>query len=303
MQRSHIQRALGIGAAIAVLSTPACSRPHSLAPARMTPQQAVDALIAADRAYSASSATTDVAQGLGAMFDADVSMNVQGVMSRGRDAAVERLRSTTGDPGAHATWTPARGGISADGQHGFSVGYLTVARTDGTRTPFKYVSYWIRRGDAWHVLAYRRSPSGNGDVPAGMMSPALPERMVPAGETTPAMMASLDSAERAFSRDAQRIGIRAAFAEYGTPDAVNVGPATRPGFVVGADAIAAGFQPTGSPVSWGPDRVFVASSGDLGVSIGRIFNNAAVPADTTGIPFFTIWRRPGARGAWKYVAE
>jgi hypothetical protein len=69
--------------------------------------------------------------------------------------------------------------------------------------------------------------------------------------------------------------------------------------------VAEGEPPTGSSVSWAPDRgVIVASSGDLGVTIGTIVVNEP---DSTGarqsFPFFTVWRRAGPDQPWRYVAE
>ena len=85
------------------------------------------------------------------------------------------------------------------------------------------------------------------------------------------------------------------------------GPA-RAAFVVGADSIGAvvsqGEPDSGSSVSWAPDRVIVASSGDLGVTIGTIVANQADSAGTTAkFPFFTVWRRDGIDEPWRYVAE
>jgi hypothetical protein len=120
---------------------------------------------------------------------------------------------------------------------------------------------------------------------------------------------SLDSAERAFSADAQRVGLRAAFARWGSPDATNMGAAARASFVTGADSIAAavseGEPATGSSVSWAPDHgVLVASSGDLGVTMGTIVVNEP---DSSGqraqFAFFTVWRRSGPDQPWRYVAE
>ena len=70
-----------------------------------------------------------------------------------------------------------------------------------------------------------------------------------------------------------------------------------------AKAIAAlvgqGQPATGSSVSWNCETCIVASSGDLGVSIGYIRSNADPKAPPS--PFFTIWRK--VAGGWKYVAE
>jgi hypothetical protein len=51
--------------------------------------------------------------------------------------------------------------------------------------------------------------------------------------------------------------------------------------------------------------VIVAASGDLGVTIGMIRPNApgADGKPQPPIPFFTIWRRDGLNGPWRYIAE
>jgi hypothetical protein len=69
--------------------------------------------------------------------------------------------------------------------------------------------------------------------------------------------------------------------------------------------VSEGEPATGSSVSWAPDHdVIVASSGDLGVTIGTIVTNEP---DSTGakqsFPFFTVWRRAGPDQPWRYVAE
>ena len=85
------------------------------------------------------------------------------------------------------------------------------------------------------------------------------------------------------------------------------GGATSAGLMVGSENIArlvgAGGPATGSAVSWAPDRVLVASSGDLGVTIGMIHSNAPAAGQPSTFPFFTIWRRPSPPAPWRYVAE
>jgi hypothetical protein len=174
------------------------------------------------------------------------------------------------------------------------------------------MAYWIRQPDGWRASVYKRARRPEGDVPLTMMPPALPDRLIPP-TTDAAVIAGhlegLDQAERDFSLEAQKVGLGAAFARWGSADAVNMGGQGSPGFVVGAPAIGreigAGNPGTTSPVSWTPDRVIVASSGDLGVTIGLIRPNQA-PSDGTqsaGFPFFTIWRRAGPGAPWRYVAE
>ena len=88
-----------------------------------------------------------------------------------------------------------------------------------------------------------------------------------------------------------------------------MGPPTEPQFIVGSEAIGrsvgAGYTPDSPGVSWAPDSVIVASSGDLGITIGFIRPNAPSkdPKAPSAFPFFTIWRRAGPTAGWRYIAE
>jgi ketosteroid isomerase-like protein len=278
-----------------------------------TPQQAVDDLLAADRAFATASASADVVTGLSAMFSANVILPLPGgKFADGIAAAREALAANAENAGGRVEWTPIRGGISADGLQGFTFGYMRLHRADRTSAPAKYLSYWVKTPEGWRVAVYRRSRRPDSAVSTALLPAALPPRMVkPAGdaETLASFRRSIDRAERDFSDEAQTIGLGAAFAKYGTADAVNMGGPGAAGFVIGSEAIgravSAGNPPGGSPVSWAPDRVIVASSGDLGVTIGIIRPNAK-PADGStpaGFSFFTIWRRATPKDPWRYVAE
>ncbi len=144
------------------------------------------------------------------------------------------------------------------------------------------------------------------------MTPLLPAALVAPSTDAAAIerhRESLAAAERAFSTDSQATGLGPAFVKYGSAEAINLGGAGVPGFVVGNDAIGkyigdSAPQPT-SPVHWGPDRTIVASSGDLGVTIGFVTENKAEAGQPgpRSFPFFTVWRRATATAPWKYVAE
>jgi ketosteroid isomerase-like protein len=275
------------------------------------PAAAAEELLAADRAFGAASRRTDLAAGVGAMLAQDVVMPLPGGFAVGRDSVLAVIRNDSTLVGARLGWTPVRVGVSADGRHGFTLGYATLHGADGSATPAKYLTYWVKGPDGWRAAVYRRRrATAAGETRA--IPPALPERST-APTADPAVIdryrQSLDSAERAFSADAQRIGLRAAFARWGSPDAMNMGPPSRGTFVTGADSIGAmvsdGEPATGSSVAWAPDHgVLVASSGDLGVTIGTIVVNEP---DSTGarrrFPFFTVWRRNGPDRPWRYVAE
>lgn len=267
-------------------------------------------LLATDSAFSEAAKTLPVVEAVAPMLAEDVEMPAPGGFIMGRDSVLKALRANPVNATANFHWTPVRVGVSADGRHGFTFGYGSVVRPDTAPTPFKYLTYWVKGSGGWQAVAYKRGRA-SGPAEAVAMQPALPPRLVTA-KTDPAKIEefrqSLDTAERAFSRDAQQIGLQAAFARYGRPDAVNMGGPARSQFVVGADSIGAAVgvdEPaSGSSVSWAPDRVIVASSGDLGVTIGTIVANQPDSAGVTAkFPFFTVWRRDGVDEPWRYVAE
>ena len=276
-----------------------------------TPLAAVNELLQADRAYADAARGQSTADALAAMFAADVTTAAAGnVFVQGKAGAVEALRANKDNLDSRAEWTPIRGGISADGLHGFTFGYMTVVKKDGAKVELKYIAYWVKAAEGWRVAAYRRRPRPEGTLSVEMMAPSLPARMVPpdaSPDTNQRYASSLSAVEQAFSDEAQKIGIGAAFAKYGSADAVNMGGPKDAAFVVGAEAIGrsvgAGSAPGQSEVEWNADRVLVASSGDLGITFGMIRIKKPEPNGPRAIPFFTIWRRDNSSGTWRYIAE
>src|SRR5437868_1326397 len=206
-----------IGCALAAIAAP-------LVYAAATPQAVVDELLAADRAFSAASAKTDLISGLAAMFADDVVIPMPpGQFVNGKTAVVEALKTNADNLTARTDWTPVRGGISADAQHGFTFGYMTIHRADGAKLPLKYLAYWMKKPEGWRVAVYKRSRANAAPASITPVAPALPPAL--AAPTTDASVlakakASLDAAERAFSNEAQTIGIGPAFVKFGSADAI-----------------------------------------------------------------------------------
>ncbi len=289
-----------------------CARPGG-SPNEPPPAPATAAadLLAADSAFSAASVGTDAVSGLSAMFAPDITMPLPGgKFAVGATAAVEFLRSNPDHAQSRAEWTPIRVGLSADGLHGLTFGYGTLVRPDSSRLPWKYLAYWVKGPLGWRVVVYKRAPRADSVVSLARVPPVLPTQLGAPGDSAAVegFRASLDQAERGFSDEAQRIGLGPAFVKWGRADAVNMGGPARAGFVVGAEMIAAavseGGPATSSAVSWAPDRVIVAGSGDLGVTIGMIRPNQPPPAGSPpGFAFFTIWHRASVSEPWRYLAE
>lgn len=278
-----------------------------------TPQAVVDSLLSADRAFATDARQQTPADIITAMLaEMAIAPQPNGTFARGRAAVQAALAANPDDTSGRLEWFPARGGVSADGQHGFTVGYMTLHRPDGTQAPLKYLAYWVRERAGWRIAIYRRSRSAEGQVPRESLPPAVPPRLMAPVFDAAAIArhrASLIAAEQAFSDEAQTIGIGPAFAKHGSADAMNMGGPKSPTFLVGADAIGshvgAGGPVNASPVTWAADfDAIVASSGDLGATMGFIRPKAPPAAgQPAAIPFVTIWRRANVTDPWRYVAE
>jgi ketosteroid isomerase-like protein len=303
MRRAFLLAAAALG--LAFIAAPASAQ--SAAPGAQSFQSVVDELLAADRSYSAASAKVDLAEGIGAMLDGDAIMPIPAGFARGKDAVVAALKGNPANAGARATWTPVRGGISADGAHGFTLGFMTITADGKPDRKAKYLSYWVKKPEGWRVAVYKRNGRPDGEVSLDLMPASLPDSALkPAADsgTLETYRASLDKAERAFSDLAQKIGLGPAFVQNGRSDATNSG--SGPGFTVGNEKIGADVGSGGGPgVTWAPDGgVIVAATGDLGITWGLIRPNAAPkPGEPTAFPYTTIWRRAGPDQPWRYVAE
>lgn len=277
-----------------------------------TARAAVDGLIETDRKFSRLATGRPGIEAIPAMFADDVRLPIPGnVFAEGKARATEAMKLNTDNLTGRVEWTPIRGGVSADGTHGFTFGFMTQIKADGTTVPLKYLAYWVKGPEGWRVAAYRRRPRPEGTVSTEMMPPSLPGSSMqpPVADATVIQrhQASLAAAEKAFSDEAQQIGLGAAFAKYGRDDAVNMGGPQSAGFVHGAEAIARevgeGSPTDRSPVEWSADRVLVASSGDLGITFGMIRFHDPQPGRPAAVPFFTIWRRETLSTPWRYIAE
>ncbi len=114
-------------------------------------------------------------------------------------------------------------------------------------------------------------------------------------------------ADAAFSRDAQSIGLVAAFERHVHADAINLGRAGEADVIRGAPAIAhfvgEGQQSGSRPLSWRPNSAAIADSGDLGVTFGDMRAGNERGAEATSTRYFAIWRRDSRDDPWRQVAE
>ncbi|MBK7594072.1 MAG: nuclear transport factor 2 family protein [Gemmatimonadetes bacterium] len=287
--------------------------PASLPAQQPAPEALVKALVSADRSFSETAKVRGCGTVLAEMFAPDVTIPAgpRGVL-QGRDSVLALYAASPGFATAKCSWIPMRGGLSADGTQGFTYGAMTQANADGTSLPFRYLAYWVKGTRGWQVAVYKRLRAPVPVMPTTMRMAAIPPAYIAPRTDAAAQRAneeSLAEAERTFSREAQTMGLGPAFIKHGSADAMNLGSQADSAFTFGAEAIGTklgdGDTSKTSPVSWGPDRVIAASSGDLGVTIGMIYPNApaADGSRAKGFPFFTVWRRAGPGQPWRYVAE
>lgn len=260
-------------------------------------------------------AQTDLVSGISAMFADDVIVPAPGIgFDEGKAAAIAALRRDTLNATSRAAWTPIRAGVSADGTHGFTIGFFDVTRGNGAHVAGKYLAYWIKGAEGWRVAVYRRVPRPSGAVDSSTVAPLLPTAALPMVNDALRIAqdrSSLAKAESDFSSLAQELGLGPAFARFGDPLAMHLsaGP-SNPDIVRGVTEIARSVGEDSpesiSPVTWAADhRTIIAPSGDFGVNLGYIRAKAPGPDGVARppFPFFTVWRRAGAGSPWRYIAE
>ena len=264
---------------------------------------ALTELLADEARLAAAAEALPPAEAIGAMMAQDVRLYARGGPFKGRADAVAALKANPANQGKGVGWRTVKKGISGDGTHGFTFGYLTIAGGDPKTANRRYLAYWIKGPEGWRIAALKQALRQPGEAELASLPVSIPAKPGRAADPT-AARASLIAAEKAFSDRAQVSGIGKAFAENGRSDAINSAP---DGVKVGAAVIGAavsGGEDGPSPVEWSADDAIVAPSGDLGITFGTIRPKQASPPGQPGaIPFFTIWMRDGPDQPWRYVAE
>jgi len=289
--------ALSIAALTPVVGVPAQSRAAERA-----------ALLAADRKFGSASAPNAIA-GITAQFADSIDFISLGQIFHGIAAAREALGRNVDNAKSTITWAPIQGDVSADGKAGYTLGYLTLKLADGKETLGKYVSYWVQENGAWRVLVYKRA--GRAASAGPLTEEPAPLKVAMQGVKRSAADSTkfaqeLDRAERSFSAEAGKIGLGAAFTKNSAEDAHHVGGPTDAQFRRGPQDIGAGVSAAGEPplgaLTWAPDKVHVANSGDLGITFGYI-TIAAAGNPSRKVSYLAVWKRDSVAGKWKLAVE
>lgn len=272
------------------------------------PRVAAAELFSVDSAFSAQAGAKGVTDALADMFADDVVMGAGREHTFGKTASLAALRTNPENATTRMSWTPLRAGISSDGLHGFTQGYVTMVRAGGAKTDGKYLGYWVKGPLGWRLAVYKRAPRPLGDVSLVPAPNSLPQPGLRRGDIAQVAryLQEVRDAEAAFSADAGTMGMGPAFLKWGATDAMNLGAG--PEWARGPAAISqvvAGFVQPGRRTSWGADTSIVAATGDLGVTIGHITQSWPDSAGKAPVrfPFFTVWKRARPGEPWRYVAE
>ncbi len=208
------------GARLAAQSQPVARRAVDRQVADPALLAAVTTLLDIDRAFSKTSSDLSMRAALDAMFaDGVIAPWQRGEIVKGKAAVIRALLQSP-DSVAKLSWAPIRGGVSADGLHGFTFGYLAAEYPDGRLAHSKYMAYWVREPRGWRVAAWKRRPIGAAPLASEPQPPSLPPRRLKVTTNSDVIARyyrSLVNAEAGFASLAQRVGLWRAFAPKPVP--------------------------------------------------------------------------------------
>ncbi|HEY2025873.1 MAG TPA: DUF4440 domain-containing protein, partial [Gemmatimonadaceae bacterium] len=272
-------------------------------------EEAHDGLLRADLGRADSVAKLGYADGLSRRFTTDVVYLRGGLpILRGRNAAQTIFAAESLAGRAAVRWQPVRAEVSADGRTGYSYGYTIYGSVDKAQPSLhldRYIAFWRRDTLGWKIAAYAET---YGAPPSPMALPHEIEPSVIPDVPMPRAYGALESirtADAAFATMALRIGTGRAFGEYAAESAQIF---STPGeLITGPRAISDAFSGTDekSSFAWYPVAGEVATSGDLGFTVGNaVFNGQR--GDGTAVTryskYLTVWKKQ-RDGSWKYVVD
>jgi ketosteroid isomerase-like protein len=184
---------------------------------------------------------------------------------------------------------PVFADVSVDGSLGYTWGWT---RSEGTRG--KYLACWRKDANRWRLAAFV------GTIPVtdstfarvtGKRDTSTPVRGRASGR-------ELFMADSAFAAMSVARGAKQAFLTFAAEYAMSFG--SGPQMTEGRQAIGATFDafPTGAVLEWWPIAAEIASSGDLGCTVGEAKINSLHHYSK----YLTIWKRQPDK-TWKFVAD
>jgi ketosteroid isomerase-like protein len=255
-----------------------------------------ESLRAADHAVSAAAETRGLAGGLVPHLADSADVLIPGaVLVRGRDAAVAVIRSSQ-FADTRMKLEPVRVDVSADGRSGYTYGGATRLAADSS-SPVRYIAYWNREGADWKIAAFHfnLSPEPVTPPPAGFFPDPPASAAAVSGVDVAAALEQIMQADRDFAALAMAQNPGVAFGTWAAPDGALLGGQ------YGREAIMAAFAGGGGTLEWGPVAGRMATSGDLGYTVGTAVRRGA-DGRVGYTKYLTVWRRQ-PNGEWRWVVD
>jgi ketosteroid isomerase-like protein len=278
-------------------------RPAAPEPAR---GPALDSLFRLDESRGDTVIARGPVEGMLALLGQDVVYLRAGAPAvYGREGARVLFAAGSGATTLSVAWQPVGGGVSDDLESAYTYGF--VARLPQPKAPLRferYIAYWQRDGQRpWRIEAYSEvgsAPAGEGNLTAEQITPPVRRLSKPIDEAT----AQVRSADSLFSDLAYRMGTGFAFSNTAADNGVVFG---NPQLVVGPNAIRAFYagQEPSTSLTWRPVYTVVASSRDLGFTVGEYIatgRGASGAAVQRFGKYLTVWTLQ-RDGTWKFVVD
>jgi ketosteroid isomerase-like protein len=269
-----------------------------------------DSLLAADAARGDVATRQGLANALPTWLDSGVVYLRSGAPILYGRAAALTVSSDAAPERSTYQWRPLGGGVSVDGQGGYTYGIATTAVPNAEGGPTvrldRYLAFWRRGQDhLWRVIAYADvggpPPGPNVQIPSAEFPPAL---AIPRGRRADAVR-HVREADSAFALAADLQGTGIAFAAYVAPQGVVFSGSE---IVIGTDAVRALYdeqQRAGGTLNWRPVYADAVESGDLGWTVGEyVFTGRGMNGSVVQRfgKYLTIWKKqPG--GEWRFVVD
>jgi ketosteroid isomerase-like protein len=268
-----------------------------------------------DAVHSRLIATLGPVQGLLELADPQLTLLVAGQpILRGHAAARAALESLY-PPATRPVLTRALAGgeVSADGQLGFTFGWITLTGAAAAGAPAAthgtYTAVWRGGDDGLKVVAYftRSAAADHGPPRAGF--PLLAEAPGLAGAVLPGdapeLAAYVLATDAAFAALSAAEGTSIAFPAYAAEDLLIMGGRDHLYLRGGSEIVDlfAGWTPE-ETLAWRPLVAGVAPSGDLAYSIGTATDTYADASGSTSYDskYLTLWlRQPD--GSWRFIGD
>lgn len=277
--------------------------PASLGFSQQKSSPALDSLVAAEKAFAATSVEKGIRDSF-LMFFADDGINFQPHPTKTREAFLKRPAPATRPP-IELNWRPIYADVSRAGDLGYTTGPYTFKDLSPEKRPTRfgyYFSIWRKQNDgAWKVV-----------VDCGIETPdhssqKLEFRPAPQIKWKASRKINLESEraslldlDRQFLKTSEFLGIVESYLRYFGGDT----RLDRDGLFPMTEraAIRSYLSSRISTLSWTPIKSDVAQSDDLGYSYGSYEMKLAGTNKTEKGYYVRVWKRDD-RGVWKLVLD